>query len=69
LHAARRARVAYALAWTALGVTLEFVQGQLGWRTYDPWDMLANAVGVLLGFGASAALGARVFGWLERLAP
>lgn len=69
LHASRRARVGYGLAWIALGVTLEFIQGQLGWRTYDPFDMLANTIGVLLGAGAAAAVGPRVFGWIERALP
>ena len=68
LHAARPQRIAYGLAWVALGVSLEFLQGWLGWRSYDPWDMAANTTGVALGWIAAVAIGARVFGWVERLA-
>lgn len=69
LHASRRARLGYGAAWIALGITLEFIQGQLGWRTGDPLDMLANTIGVLLGAAAAAAVGPRVFEWVERLVP
>ena len=39
----------FALAFIALGVALEFVQGMTGYRNFDYGDMLANALGV--GFG------------------
>ena len=50
LHAQPRARLAYAIGFIALGVGLEFVQGRLSYRTYDEWDMLADAVGVGAGW-------------------
>jgi VanZ family protein len=43
-----RAVVIVALA--ALGVGLEYVQGWMGYRTFDVLDMLADSVGVLLGW-------------------
>lgn len=46
LHAARHIRLAYAIAFLALGIGLEFVQGALGYRTFETWDMLADAAGI-----------------------
>ncbi len=37
-------------ALVGLGVGLEFVQGWTGYRTFDVMDMLADSVGVLLGW-------------------
>jgi VanZ family protein len=56
LYAAKRTRVAYAVAFTAMGVGLELLQGQLGFRNYDVLDMVANTLGVLLGWTAALAL-------------
>lgn len=56
LYAARPARLAYAALFVLMGVTLEFIQGQLGYRTYDLIDMFANAAGVLLGWAAALVL-------------
>ena len=44
----QRTRVGAALL--ALGIALEYVQGWTGWRTFDYYDMLADAVGVALGW-------------------
>jgi len=53
LYYARRARLAYALGFAALGVALEFVQGWLGYRDFELADMLADAAGVAFGWGAA----------------
>jgi len=53
-------RLGYALGFAALGVALEFAQRLLGYRTYEPFDMLANALGVALGWAAALALGRRL---------
>ncbi|MBL8510888.1 MAG: VanZ family protein [Betaproteobacteria bacterium] len=45
-----RHRLLLALSLAAMGVAIEFVQGWTGWRTFDTKDMLANSVGVLLGW-------------------
>jgi VanZ family protein len=50
LYAQRRLLAA---AFIALGIALEFVQGALGYRSYEVADMLANALGVLLGWGGA----------------
>jgi VanZ family protein len=51
-----RARVLYAVGFIAMGVGLEFLQGQLGYRTYEVFDMYANALGVLLGWALALML-------------
>lgn len=51
------------IAWTltavcgcALGIALEFVQYYLPYRSYDPLDMIANVVGIILGIIIAAAI-------------
>jgi len=56
LYLERNARIAYALGFIAMGVGLEFLQGYLGYRVYDVFDMYANTAGVLLGWGAALVL-------------
>ena len=56
LYQQRKSRIAYALGFVAMGVGLEFLQGQLGYRTYEVFDMYANALGVLLGWTAAIVL-------------
>ena len=51
-----RRRLAYAAGFIAMGIALEFLQGMTDYRTFDVYDMLANAVGVLLGLAAAFAL-------------
>ena len=46
-------RILYAAGFIVMGIGLEFIQGWLGYRTYDPFDMLANGIGVALGWMAS----------------
>jgi len=66
LYATRRLRLAYGAAWIAMGITVEYIQGQLGYRSYDWLDMVANTVGVLIGWSVAALTRAQLFGWLER---
>jgi VanZ family protein len=56
LYPRRPARIAYAALFIAMGVGLEFLQGQFGYRTYDVLDMFANSAGVLLGWAAALLL-------------
>lgn len=53
LYLQRKARIAYAMGFVAMGIGLEFMQGQLGYRTYEVFDMYANTLGVLLGWAAA----------------
>jgi VanZ family protein len=43
-------RALYAVAFIAMGVVIEFIQPYTG-RQFEPADMLANTVGVLIGWG------------------
>ena len=52
----KRTRLFYALSFIAMGIGLELVQGQLGYRTYEVFDMYANALGVLLGWALALFL-------------
>ena len=45
-----RQRLQVAAALVALGIAIEYVQGWTGWRTFDYFDMLADAMGVALGW-------------------
>ncbi len=56
LYVKRQARISYAAGFVALGIALEFAQGQLGYRTYEVFDMYANTLGVLLGWAAALLL-------------
>jgi VanZ family protein len=49
-------RIGYALLWIGMGVGLEFAQGQLGYRTYEVYDMYANTLGVLIGWTLAFAI-------------
>jgi VanZ family protein len=51
-----RVRVFYAAAFVAMGIGLEFLQGALGYRTYEVPDMVANTLGVALGWAAALIL-------------
>jgi VanZ family protein len=51
-----RRRIFYAAGFILMGVALEFVQRELGYRSYEVLDMLANALGVLLGWGVALLL-------------
>ncbi|HWI13310.1 MAG TPA: VanZ family protein [Burkholderiales bacterium] len=44
-----RARWRVMLGLVLLGIALEFVQRWTGYRTFDVWDMAADAAGVLIG--------------------
>lgn len=56
LYTGTRARLAYALLWIAMGVALEFAQGQAGYRSFELTDMAADALGVLAGAAAALSL-------------
>jgi len=61
LYFRRRTRMAYALGFIAMGVGLEFLQGHLGYRNYDVFDMYANTIGVLLGCVAALIIRKPIF--------
>lgn len=68
LFASRDARIGVVLGLIALGIVLEWLQGQTSYRLADPLDALANAIGAVLGMAlAFTALGEslqRLDSWL-----
>jgi hypothetical protein len=50
-------RVLYAAGFVAMGVALEFLQAQTGYRSFELLDMAANALGVLIGWAAALPFG------------
>jgi VanZ family protein len=50
LYRSRARQAGYCLAWIGLGIALEFLQRHLGYRSFDPGDMAADAAGVLVGW-------------------
>ena len=67
VHAATRTQFAFAVGFIAMGVGLEFVQGALVYRTYDEFDMLANAIGVIAGWTVARITGPNVLARIDRL--
>lgn len=56
LYLKKMTRILYGVGFIAMGVGLEFLQGELGYRTYEVFDMYANTLGVLLGWVAALAV-------------
>jgi VanZ family protein len=56
-----------ALGFAAMGVAIEFLQGMTDYRTFDVFDMVANAVGAALGFGLAQTRLRNALGWVESL--
>jgi VanZ family protein len=56
LYAKHDTRIAYAALWIAMGIALEFAQRQTGYRNFEVFDMIANAIGVLTGWAISFAI-------------
>lgn len=59
-------RVLVVVALIALGVGLEYVQGWTGYRMFDVLDMLANSVGVLIGWLLALTSLGGLFVYIER---
>jgi VanZ family protein len=64
LYVSTRQQILWAVGFCLMGVTLEFVQGWGGYRFFDVADMVANSLGVLLGWWLTRAVFA---GFLLRL--
>ena len=56
LYTRRATLIAHAMAFVAMGIALEFLQDASGFRSFELLDMGANALGVLLGWGAALIL-------------
>ena len=66
LYATRRSRIAHAIAFAAMGVALEFAQGMTDYRTFEYYDMLANATGVVLGWAIARLTGGETLRRIEQ---
>jgi VanZ family protein len=67
LFEGRARQVVIAVAFAAMGVGIEFLQGLTDYRTFEVADMIANATGAVLGWGfAQTPLGSAL-DWVERL--
>ena len=63
------ARLALALGFVALGVSIEYLQGMTATRQFERLDMLANTAGVLLAWALSCTPFGRLLEAFERLLP
>jgi hypothetical protein len=62
-------QITIALAFAAMGVVLEFLQGLTDYRTFEVADMVANAIGAALGWSLVQTRLRDGLGWVERLIP
>lgn len=69
LHTQFALRVRLALALVIMGVVIEFLQGQTGYRSFDVHDMVANALGVLSGWAVALTPVGQSLKWMEARLP
>ena len=56
LYRPPRTRLAYAIGFIAMGVAIEYIQGWTGYRSFEVNDMVADAIGVVLGWAVALLL-------------
>lgn len=67
LAASRRALALRAAGFLALGAAMEVAQGYTSWRAgNDPWDMLANGIGVVAATALALTPARRLLAGFER---
>jgi len=67
LFAGRSRQLRIAIAFAAMGVAIEFLQGLTDYRTFEIADMIANAIGAALGWGLAQTPLRNGLEWVERL--
>ena len=67
LFTGRARQLAIAIAFAAMGVAIEFLQGLTDYRTFEVADMVANAIGATLGWGLAQTPLGNALDWAERL--
>jgi VanZ like family len=67
LFGGRGRQLRIALAFAAMGVALEFLQGLTDYRTFEVADMIANAIGATLGWVLAQTPLRNGPEWAERL--
>ena len=66
LYAGPRRRLAIALAFTLMGVAIEFLQGLTDYRSFEVADIVADAVGTVIGVALLHTPLANALDWVER---
>ena len=61
----RRSRVGWAFAFVAMGIAIEFLQGLTDYRSFEIADMVADAVGVCVGWLVAPPRSPRLLRWIE----
>lgn len=69
LFAGRRALLECGLGLVLFGTLIEALQALVPWRSADALDLLANAIGTLLGLALALTPLARALQWLDRQLP
>ena len=67
LFEGRARQLAIALAFAAMGVGIEFLQGMTDYRSFDVADMIANGIGAALGWGLAQTPLGKALAWAEKL--
>ena len=67
LFGGRTRQLGVAIAFAAMGVGIEFLQGLTDYRTFEIADMVANAIGAALGWGLAQTPLNNALDWAERL--
>ncbi len=67
LYGGRVRQLGIAIAFAAMGVGIEFLQGLTDYRTFEIADMIANAIGATVGWGLAQTPLRNVLEWVERL--
>ena len=67
LFAGRARQLGIAIAFAAMGVAIEFLQGMTDYRSFEVADMVANAIGAALGWGLAQTPLSNALDWAERL--
>lgn len=55
LYPATRTRLAYAAGFITMGIAIEYIQRWTGYRSFEVMDMVADAIGVALGWATALA--------------
>lgn len=67
LFGGRYRQLGIAIAFAAMGVAIEFLQGLTDYRSFEVADMVANAIGAALGWGLAQTPLKSALDWSERL--
>jgi hypothetical protein len=69
IHPSRGARIGLAIAFVLMGIALEFLQSLTDYRTFDSLDMLADAIGVGIGWLAAPPRSPNLLRYIETRIP